>query len=147
MTESPSEMTGFEHMMCFDLYSANHDFARVYKPLLDPLGLTYPQYLVMVTLWTGAPLSVGKIGQRLGLESNTLTPMLKRLEAIGLVRRSRDSLDERRVSVDLTESGRALEARAADVPNCASAATGLSLEEMRDLQIRLRKLQKGLRSS
>ncbi|SNR49540.1 MarR family winged helix-turn-helix transcriptional regulator [Puniceibacterium sediminis] len=145
MSRTDPETTGLEHMLCFDLYAANHAFGRMYKPLLEPLGLTYPQYLVMVTLWAAAPLSVGDIGQRLALESNTLTPLLKRLEAMGLVQRTRDSADERRVSVDLTDTGRAREAQAAHVPGCAAEATGLSLDELQALHQQLRKLRSGLK--
>jgi len=117
------------------------------RPALDPLGLTYPQYLVMVTLWVQAPLSVGQIGRRLGLESNTLTPMLKRLEGMGLVRRDRDGADERRVSVDLTDAGRSMQARAAHVPGCASAATGMRHDEIQALRTQLRRLQTALRTA
>ncbi|WP_372833595.1 MarR family winged helix-turn-helix transcriptional regulator [Puniceibacterium confluentis] len=130
--------------MCFDLYAANNAFGRVYTPLLEPLGLTYPQYLVMVTLWAESPLTVGQIGQRLGLDSNTLTPVLKRLEGRGLLQRLRDSTDERRVSVGLTAAGRAQQEQAAHVPDCAAAATGLSLSELHNLQVQLRKLRLGL---
>ena len=129
-----------ERMLCFDLYAANHAFARVYKPLLDPLGLTYPQYLVMLTLWAEAPLSVGEIGGRLGLSSNTLTPLIKRLETAGLVVRARDGADERRVRVDLTDRGRGLADRAAHVPHCVASATGMTHDELRALQLQLRRL-------
>lgn len=129
-----------EQMLCFDLYSANHAFGRLYKPLLDPIGLTYPQYLVMVALWAENGLSVGEIGRKLGLESNTLTPLLKRLEASGLLTRSRDGLDERRVIVRLTREGTELSARARHVPGCVADASGLTAEEMRSLQETLRRL-------
>ncbi|MGY9045905.1 hypothetical protein P775_02345 [Puniceibacterium antarcticum] len=145
MNKADQSPTGLEHMLCYDLYAANHAFGRIYKPLLAPLGLTYPQYLAMLTLWAAAPLSVGEIGRRLGLDSNTLTPMLKRLEGMGLVQRRRDGADERRVSVDLTEAGRAQEAQAAHVPGCAAAATGLSMAELLALQLQLRKLRGALK--
>lgn len=114
-----------EAMLCFDIYALQQAFSRVYRPLLSPLGLTYPQYLVLVVLWENAPLSVGQIGGRLGLESSTLTPLIKRLQQSGLATRVRDSGDERRVMVNLTAEGKALEARARDVPACVEAATGL----------------------
>ena len=125
-------------MLCFDLYAASQAFGRLYKPLLDPLNLTYPQYLVMVALWDQSPQHVGEIGQRLGLESNTLTPLLKRLETVGFVTRTRDTRDERRMVIALTEEGRALEAKATDIPDCIFAACGLSGDDYDDLR---RKLQ------
>ncbi|MCK0195953.1 MarR family transcriptional regulator [Ancylobacter sp. 6x-1] len=110
--------------LCFAVYSANHAFNRVYKPMLDRLGLTYPQYVVMVALWEGDGLTVGQIGERVLLETNTLTPLLKRMEAAGLVRRARCSHDERQVRVVLTDKGRALRGEAARVPR----EMGLCLE-------------------
>ncbi|WP_413990938.1 MarR family winged helix-turn-helix transcriptional regulator [Labrys okinawensis] len=114
-----------ENQLCFALYAANNAFGRSYKPLLDPLGLTYPQYLVMLCLWEKDGLKVGEIGARLFLETNTLTPLLKRLEAAGLVRRQRDSKDERQVRISLTAAGRALREKAMVVPSQIGAATGL----------------------
>src|SRR5689334_24753737 len=93
-------------LLCFAVYAAGHGFNRVYKPLLDPLGLTYPQYLVMKALWEQDSQTVGALGEKLSLESNTLTPLLKRLEAQGRVRRVRDPRDERQVRVQLTAAGR-----------------------------------------
>jgi len=97
-----------DELLCFAVYSANNAFNRAYRPMLDRLGLTYPQYLVLVTLGDTDGQSVGEIGERLFLESNTLTPLLKRLEAAGLVERRRDAADERQVRVRLTDRGRAL---------------------------------------
>ncbi|MDF2618814.1 MAG: transcriptional regulator, MarR family [Xanthobacteraceae bacterium] len=105
-----------EDFLCFAVYSANHAFNRVYKPLLDRLGLTYPQYVAMVTLWAEDGLTVGQIGDRVMLETNTLTPLLKRLESAGLVRRVRDAADERQVRINLTEKGRALRLDAERIP-------------------------------
>src|SRR5436190_22787125 len=96
------------NQLCFAIYSTAHAFNRVYKPLLDALGLTYPQYLVMLILWEREGPSVSEIGERLHLDSGTLTPLLKRLEAAGLVRRARDPADERQVRIALTLKGRAL---------------------------------------
>lgn len=121
-------------MICFSLYSATHAMQQAYKPLLDELGLTYPQYLVMVTLWDESRLSVGEIGRRVHLESNTLTPLLKRLEAQGLVTRHRDSQDERLVKVDLTEVGRALQEKAAGIPACILQKTGMDLPALTALR-------------
>jgi DNA-binding MarR family transcriptional regulator len=96
-------------MACFAIYSAGHAFTRAYKPLLEPLGLTYPQYLVLLVLWEGDHRTVKEIGQCLFLDSGTLTPLLKRLEGAGLVRRRRDTADERQVRISLTDKGRDLE--------------------------------------
>lgn len=127
-------------MICFDLYAASQAFTRVYKPLLAPLGLTYPQYLVMLNLWSHSPLSVGEIGRRVGLESNTLTPLIKRLQDAGLVTRTRDRDDERRVVVALTAAGRAVQAQAAHVPGCILQATGMAQSDLEALQETLRGL-------
>ncbi len=115
--------------LCFSIYSAGHAFNRLYKPLLDELGLTYPQYLAMVLLWEEDDRTVGQLGDKLFLESNTLTPLLKRLEAMGYVARSRDSQDERVVRVRLTEEGRALRQKAETVPGCVLDATDLDIAE------------------
>ncbi|MCE0505428.1 MULTISPECIES: MarR family winged helix-turn-helix transcriptional regulator [unclassified Roseivivax] len=135
---------GLEQMLCFDLYAAQNAFGRFYKALLDPLGLTYPQYLVMTALWTEAPLSVGQIGARLGLETNTVTPLLKRLEGAGLVARSRDAADERRVIVAPSEAGLALRSRAAHIPACVLDRLGMDAAEVARLQARLRELRQAL---
>ena len=114
-------------MLCFALYSASHAMSRLYRPLLAPLGLTYPQYLVLMALWSGDGQSVGSLGEELALDSNTLTPLLKRMEAAGLLTRVRSQEDERVVTVSLTEKGRALEAEAGRVTACVFEATGLSV--------------------
>ncbi|MFT0858539.1 MarR family winged helix-turn-helix transcriptional regulator [Ancylobacter sp. G4_0304] len=114
-----------ENFLCFAVYSANHAFNRVYKPMLDRLGLTYPQYVAMVALWSGDGLTVGQLGERVLLETNTLTPLLKRMEAAGLVRRVRDSLDERQVRIFLTDHGRALRQQA----DCLPGAMGTCIEK------------------
>jgi DNA-binding MarR family transcriptional regulator len=105
-----------DQQLCFPLYAAANAIGRAYGPLLGPLRLTYPQYLVMLVLWESAPLSVGEVGDRLLLDSGTLTPLLKRLESAGLVKRQRDPDDERRVIIDLTVAGRRLKAKARAVP-------------------------------
>jgi DNA-binding MarR family transcriptional regulator len=133
--------------VCFSIYSAALAFNRVYKPLLAQLGLTYPQYLVMVVLWERDGRTVGGIGEALSLESSTLTPLLKRLEGMGLVTRTRDDLDERVVRVRLTASGRALRARARVIPGCILEATGLSLEELRRLQGEIDALRRNLEAA
>ena len=130
-----------DNQICFAVYSAAHAFNRVYKPLLDPLGLTYPQYLAMLVLWEGDGVTVSQLGERLALDSGTLTPLLKRLEAQGLVRRLRDVADERRVLLQLTPAGRALKARALAVPAQIVRATGCALDEVASLTARLKALR------
>ena len=130
-----------DHQLCFALYSSSLAMTKLYKPLLDPLGLTYPQYLVMLVLWEGDGLAVSELGQRLMLDSGTLTPLLKRLEAAGLVQRLRDSADERRVLLRLTAAGRSLKARAANVPAEVACAAGCPLDELTALTARLKRLR------
>ncbi len=105
-----------EHQLCFLFHRISRDLTAAYRPLLADLGLTYPQYLVMLVLWQADGLGVGEIGDRVCLDSGTLSPLLRRLEGAGLVTRQRISADERRVTIQLTEAGRALRDRAADVP-------------------------------
>ncbi len=111
-----------DELLCFAVYSAGHAFTRVYKPLLTALGLTYPQYLVMLLLWRADRRTVGQIGEALLLDSSTLTPLLKRLEAAGMIRRVRDTRDERQVHVLLTPQGRALQQQASSIPDCMRTA-------------------------
>lgn len=134
-------------MICFALYSATHAMAQVYKPHLDGLGLTYPQYLVLTVLWSGDDRTVGEIGRALELESNTLTPLLKRLEAQGLVRRSRDSRDERQVRISLTPAGQEMETRAAGLPACILDRTGMTPADLADLRDRIAALRDRLRAT
>jgi DNA-binding MarR family transcriptional regulator len=105
-----------EEQLCFALYSASRAVTSAYRPLLDELDLTYPQYLVLLVLWEDDACTIGQLGDRLHLDSGTLSPLIKRLEAAGLVRRQRSNADERRVDVTLTAEGRALEDRAACIP-------------------------------
>ncbi|WP_118133532.1 MarR family winged helix-turn-helix transcriptional regulator [Oceanicella sp. SM1341] len=134
----------FDRFLCFSVYSAGHAFNRLYKPLLDPLGLTYPQYLVMVVLWETDDITVGELGRKLALESSTLTPLLKRLEAAGRLERYRDAADERRVRIRLTPEGRALRAQAQTVPGCVLEATGMSEDRLTELQRDLDTLRRSL---
>lgn len=129
-----------DERLCFALYRASRAMTARYRPLLGALGLTYPQYLVMVLLWEQGSCSVGEIGARLGLESSTLSPLLKRLDAMGLVRRGRDPRDERSVTVALTPEGRALRRRAKGVPGAIGAAAGLPPGEEAALVDELRAL-------
>jgi len=119
-----------DNQLCFALYSTSLAMTRLYKPLLDALGLTYPQYLVMLVLWERDGLMVSELGDRLSLDSGTLTPLLKRLEAAGLIARLRAVEDERRVHITLTPAGRRLKARAAKIPGCILSASQCSLSEL-----------------
>ena len=116
-----------DRQVCFPLYAASNLLARLYRPVLADLGLTYPQYLVMLVLWKHAPQTVGSLGEALYLDSGTLTPLLKRMEQAGLIQRARDPQDERRVQIDLTPEGRVLRASAETVP--ATLVAGLSITE------------------
>jgi DNA-binding MarR family transcriptional regulator len=120
--------------VCFPLYAASNLLGRLYRPVLAPLGLTYPQYLVMLVLWQEAPQSVSALGDRLHLDSGTLTPLLKRMENAGLVTRSRDAADERRVLIGLTEQGVALRQAARDVPATLASGLSLSSQELAELR-------------
>lgn len=120
------EKPALDNFLCFSIYSAGHAFNQFYRPLLDKIGLTYPQYLAMLILWSRDDRTVKELGQTLFLESNTLTPMLKRLEGLGYIARTRDPEDERQVRVRLTKEGKALRARAAAIPACLADAVGLS---------------------
>src|SRR5437660_11483608 len=119
-----------DHQICFAVYSTAHAFNRGYKPLLDKLGLTYPQYLVMLVLWERDGVPVKDIGERLLLDSGTLTPLLKRLEAAHLVKRTRSSEDERQVLIALTPQGHALKEKARSVPQSILAASDCSVSEL-----------------
>jgi DNA-binding MarR family transcriptional regulator len=118
------------NQLCFALYSTTHAFNRFYKPLLDRLGLTYPQYLVMLVLWERDGLHVKDIGERLFLDSGTLTPLLKRLEAAGLIKRTRSTEDERQVLISLTSQGQSLREKARAVPQAILAASACSVTEL-----------------
>lgn len=136
-----------DHQLCFALYSSSLAMTKLYKPLLDPLGLTYPQYLAMLVLWEGDGITVSQLGERLQLDSGTLTPLLKRLEAAGLVQRLRDSTDERRVLLQLTREGRALKRKAQAVPAAVACAAGCELDELASLTTRLKALRDQLTTS
>lgn len=136
-----------DNQLCFAIYSASLAMTKLYKPLLDKLGLTYPQYLVMLALWEDDSLTVSALGQRLSLDSGTLTPLLKRLEASGFVTRMRDVADERRVHIVLTPSGRKLRSRAAAVPGSVLAASQCSLDEVAALTHQLHTLRNRIKTA
>lgn len=131
-----------DNQLCFALYSASRLLTRAYAPLLEPLGITYPQYLVLLALWEtpDQPLTVGQVGSRLRLDTGTLTPLLKRLENLGLVTRRRDDADERRVLIALTAQGLALRERAASVPPQVADLMRLSLTQAVSLRRQLDRL-------
>ena len=141
LTSTPADWLALDHQLCFALYSASLAMTKLYKPLLAPLGLTYPQYLVMLVLWEGDGVTVGELGERLALDSGTLTPLLKRLEAQALLHRLRDASDERRVLLQLSAAGRALKRRAQSVPPAVASASGCELTELSSLTARLRELR------
>ena len=133
-----------DDMLCFALYAASRAAMDVYRPLLDELGLTYPQYLVMIVLWDRETCSVKEIGRTLHLDSGTLSPLLKRLESAGFIKRQRRTQDERVVDISLTEEGRALRERAADIPMKVSCRYGIEFEEYVTLLGQLKKLTERL---
>ena len=126
-----------DQQLCFALYSTMLGFNKVYRDLLKDLGMTYPQYLVMMVLWERDDLTVGEISERVFLDSPTLTPLLKRLQSSGLIDRTRSTVDERQVLVTLTDAGRALKARAAHLPQCIATAADMPVAEILDLRDRL----------
>jgi DNA-binding MarR family transcriptional regulator len=128
--QAPVEALRLDRQLCFALYGAAQRVTRLYRPLLDALGLTYPQYLAMLVLWETSPRTVGELGDALDLDSSTLTPLLKRLEAGGLIDRRRDPKDERRVIVALTDKGLALRDRALSIPEQIFCQVGLPLDEL-----------------
>ncbi|MCF3638545.1 MarR family transcriptional regulator [Rhizobium sp. TRM95111] len=134
------DMLALGRQLCFAVYSAAHAFNRSYKPLLDPHGLTYPQYLVMLSLWQGDGKTVKALGDELGLDSGTLSPLLRRLEQNGYILRARDRSDERQVLATLTERGRDLKREAAGIQRGIGEATGCSLETLSALTAELREL-------
>jgi DNA-binding MarR family transcriptional regulator len=136
-----------DHQLCFALYSASLAMTKLYTPLLSELQLTYPQYLVLLVLWEQDGLSVSALGERLYLNSGTLTPLLKRMEASGWLQRQRASDDERRVLVSLTPEGTRLKARAARIPPCVAKATNCSIAELVELTTELKTLRDRLHST
>ncbi|WP_095184223.1 MarR family winged helix-turn-helix transcriptional regulator [Pseudomonas sp. Irchel 3H9] len=146
-TPDPCESLMLNNQLCFALHSTSLLMTKVYKPLLQALGLTYPQYLAMMVLWEEDSLTVGEISSRLLTDPGSLTPLLKRLEAEGLLSRTRSREDERVVVVELTAAGRALQDRAMGIPQCILGASGLELEQLRKLQADLITLRSNLQST
>lgn len=140
----PGGMLALDAQLCFAVYSAAHALNRTYKPLLDPYGLTYPQYIALMTLWQEDGRTVKALGAKLGLDSGTLSPVLKRLEAAGYIHRTRDKSDERQVLVTLTDKGRAMEREALAIRMAIGKATGCSLEALQALTGELQMLTERL---
>lgn len=143
-TVSPAELR-LENQLCFAVYSAAHAFAQAYKTWLEPMGLTYPQYLVMLLLWERDGRSVNELGQPLALDSGTLTPLLKRMEKAGFITRGRDDKDERITRIHLTDAGKALQTQALSIPASLLCATDLTLEELGDIREQMKALGHQLR--
>ncbi len=139
----PEEEKRLERQLCFAVYSTAHAFTRAYKPILDRIGLTYPQYLVMLVLWEKAELPVKSIGEKLDLDSGTLSPLLKRLEQSGLLTRLRDPTDERQVIVSLTPKGHEMRAEIDTIMSGIGEAAGCTIEEM----VTIREMLQGLRAN
>ena len=133
-----------DEQLCFALYSTSLGLNKVYRKLLEPLGLTYPQYLVMLVLWEVDGLTVSALGDKLFLNSTTLTPLLKRLEKAGLISRRRSVADERNVIISLSDTGRRLKARATEVPACVAAAMSMSGPDLKGLKDQLSALRMNL---
>ncbi len=153
LTPAAADWLALDHQLCFALYAASLAMTKAYKPLLTPLDLTYPQYLVMLVLWEadspdGQPtgLTVSQLGERLTLDSGTLTPLLKRLEAQGRLQRQRDAADERRVRLRLTAAGRALKAQALPIPQAIACATACDLQQIGQLAAQLTTLRRQLQT-
>ncbi len=143
----PAPGLSIDEQLCFPLYAASNLMQRLYRPQLDGLGLTYPQYLVMLTLWESSPLSVSALGDRLYLDSGTLTPLLKRLESAGHITRTRDTADERRVLIALTPPGRALRKKAKAIPADLLCRIGLPHSTLLALRDEIKQLVDQLESA
>jgi DNA-binding MarR family transcriptional regulator len=128
-----ADTTGLERMVCFDLYAASRAMTGLYRPTLDALGLTYPQYVAMTVIWHRGTLTVRDLGQALDLDSGTLSPLLKRLENQGLVERARGAHDERTVLIRATDQGLRLQDRVADLPERLACAVDLTIDELTQL--------------
>jgi DNA-binding MarR family transcriptional regulator len=147
MNRAAAARLHLDEQLCFALYAASRTMTATYRPLLEALGLTYPQYLVMLVLWEQDGLTVRELGERLLLDSGTLTPLLKRLEQAGLLARKRRASDEREVEISLTRSGRALRANAEGIPECLLGQSGLSAAAVNRLRGALKTLAANLVSS
>ena len=141
MVDMPIPPLTLDEHLCYSIYSASLAIGRAYKPLLDALGITYPQYLVLNVLWERDPQSVGAIAERLMLESSTITPLLKRLDTAELVERTRNPADERQVLIQLTDQGRDLKARMGCIPERLLTTSGLTFDGIKALNVEVRALR------
>lgn len=132
--DATCEALKLDNQLCFALYSTSLQMTKVYKPLLQELGLTYPQYIAMLVLWEEDGITVGEISSRMLTDPGSLTPLLKRLEAEGLITRTRSQADERVVQLRLTDKGRELRRQAESIPACILASSGLMLDSLKRLQ-------------
>ncbi|GAA0136140.1 MarR family transcriptional regulator [Paenibacillus sp. YSY-4.3] len=126
-----------ENHLCFSLYACSRAISRLYRPYLDQLQLTYPQYLVLVTLWEKPQRTIKELGEVLNLDTGTLTPLLKRMEAVGLIERRRDTVDERVMNILITHAGKALQEKASCVPQSLFDATGMNKKELDEITERI----------
>lgn len=147
MTDTLPHPVPLDEQLCFSLYGASLAMNRAYKPMLDRIGITYPQYLVLNALWEEDGRTIGGLADRLALESSTITPLVKRLAAAGLIVRERDARDERHVRVTLTPQGEALRREGGCLAAAIFARTGLSVDAIRDLTRQMRELQRALTDS
>jgi DNA-binding MarR family transcriptional regulator len=147
VTQQQGDPLSLDNQFCFALYSASLAMTKTYKPHLDKLGLTYPQYLVMLVLWQQDDILVKTIGEHLFLDSGTLTPLLKRLEASSLITRTRDESDERQVRINLTKEGRALKKKAQGIPHQMLCASGQTLQVLESLRAQLSSIRNDLTRS
>lgn len=136
-TTAPDDLLKLDRQVCFALAVAARNVIALYRPVLEPLGLTHPQYLVMLALWEDSPLTVRQLGRLISLEPATLSPLLKRLEAAGLVSRERHPADDRALAITLTDRGRRLREKALDVPPQVVERLGMGLDELQDLHAAL----------
>lgn len=132
------ELLKLDNQLCFAMYAASKEITRLYKPFLDELGITYTQYITLLVLWEKDNITVKELGEKLYLDSGTLTPLLKKLEAMDIVKRVRDTKDERNVFVELTDKGRSMKTTALEFPHKIFCGTGLSIEEAIDLREKLK---------
>ena len=139
-----TSLLDLDRQLCFALYSSSLAMTKAYRPLLADLGITYPQYLVLLALWQHSPQGVGELGARLGLDSGTLTPLAKRLQALGFIARKRSEQDERNVEISLTASGKRLRARAEPLPLCILQLSGCELPQLESLTRELKVLREQL---
>ncbi|WP_192913736.1 MarR family winged helix-turn-helix transcriptional regulator [Roseibium sediminis] len=145
-TAAVDPVSGVDALLCFALYSANHAMNKVYKPLLNEVGLTYPQYLAMTVLWEKDKVPVGDLTEKLQLETSTITPLLKRMETMGLVNRARSKKDERQVRISLTKKGKDLQAKTSHFQKSFADATGLSSKAYADLHKKVLALRETMRA-